>query len=51
MRYYLCSFRGAIAQLGERLNGIQKVRGSNPRSSTKLLTPPIHHPSLGLGGG
>jgi hypothetical protein len=26
--------RGAIAQLGERLNGIQKVRGSNPLSST-----------------
>ena len=26
--------RGAIAQLEERLNGIQKVRGSNPRSST-----------------
>ena len=25
---------GAIAQLGERLNGIQKVRGSNPLSST-----------------
>ncbi len=32
--------RGAIAQLGERLNGIQKVRGSNPRSSTNTpLTP------------
>jgi hypothetical protein len=27
--------RGAIAQLGERLNGIQKVRGSSPLSSTK----------------
>ena len=26
--------RGAIAQLGERLNGIQKVGGSNPPSST-----------------
>src|SRR6266566_3472224 len=26
---------GAIAQLEERLNGIQKVRGSNPLSSTK----------------
>ena len=25
---------GAIAQLGERLNGIQEVRGSIPRSST-----------------
>ena len=32
--------RGAIAQLGERLNGIQKVRGSNPLSSTNAsLTP------------
>src|SRR5437016_11517526 len=29
--------RGAIAQLGERLNGIQKVRGSNPLSSTTSL--------------
>ena len=25
---------GAIAQLAERLNGIQKVKGSNPFSST-----------------
>jgi hypothetical protein len=27
--------RGAVAQLGERLNGIQEVRGSTPRSSTR----------------
>ncbi len=27
--------RGAIAQLGERLNGIQEVGGSIPPSSTK----------------
>jgi hypothetical protein len=26
--------RGAIAQLVERLHGMQEVRGSNPRSST-----------------
>ncbi len=26
---------GAVAQLGARLNGIQKVSGSNPLSSTK----------------
>ena len=26
---------GAIAQLGERLHGMQEVRGSIPRSSTK----------------
>ena len=29
-------FYGAIAQLGERLNGIQEVRGSIPRSSTNF---------------
>ena len=28
------AFRGAIAQLEERLHGMQKVRGSSPRSST-----------------
>ena len=28
---------GAIAQLGERLNGIQEVRGSTPLGSTKSL--------------
>lgn len=26
---------GVVAQLGARLNGIQKVRGSNPLNSTK----------------
>ena len=26
---------GAVAQLGERVNGIDEVRGSNPLSSTK----------------
>jgi hypothetical protein len=30
----LCKL-GAVAQLGARLNGIQKVKGSNPFSSTK----------------
>jgi hypothetical protein len=29
-----CVCRGAVAQLGERLNGIQEVRGSIPLSST-----------------
>ena len=29
-------FRGAVAQLGARLNGIQEVEGSNPSSSTIL---------------
>src|SRR3989440_9411875 len=28
--------RGPVAQLGARLNGIQKVRGSNPLGSTKF---------------
>jgi hypothetical protein len=27
--------KGPVAQLGARLNGIQKVRGSNPLRSTK----------------
>ena len=29
---------GAVAQLGERVNGIDEVRGSNPLSSTKFPT-------------
>jgi hypothetical protein len=29
------SLRGAVAQLGERLNGIQEVVGSTPIGSTK----------------
>ena len=29
---------GGIAQLGERLNGIQKVSGSIPLTSTKMKT-------------
>ena len=37
-RYYIRKLKpaenGAVAQLGERLNGIQEVRGSNPLSST-----------------
>ena len=28
--------RGAVVQLGERLNGIQEVRGSTPLGSTKV---------------
>jgi hypothetical protein len=31
------SKKGAIAQLGERLNGIQEVRGSTPLGSTRSL--------------
>ena len=27
---------GGVAQLGERLNGIQEVMGSNPTISTKM---------------
>ena len=33
--------RGAVAQLGERLNGIQEVVGSIPISSTNPLLPPF----------
>ena len=29
--------RGAVAQLGERFNGIEEVGGSSPPSSTKFL--------------
>jgi hypothetical protein len=32
-------FRGAIAQLGERLTGSQEVGGSNPPSSTSIVRP------------
>lgn len=31
----LLKWRGLVAQLGEHLNGIQEVRGSNPLESTK----------------
>ena len=31
----ITKFSGAVAQLGERLNGIQEVRGSTPLSSTR----------------
>ncbi len=30
--------KGAVAQLGERLNGIQEARGSTPLSSTMQIT-------------
>ena len=33
-----CS-RGAVAQLGERLNGIQEVEGSIPFGSTRFPSP------------
>ena len=39
---------GAVAQLGERLNGIQEVRGSTPLGSTKLKT---MKPAARKGGG
>ena len=34
--YNLKSFRGVLAQLVERLNGIEEVTGSNPVGSTFL---------------
>ncbi len=36
--YNLNSFTGVLAQLVERLNGIEEVRGSNPLGSTFYLT-------------
>ena len=38
---------GVLAQLGERLNGIQEVRGSIPLSSTNLHKD--HYPLSGCG--
>jgi hypothetical protein len=35
---YLLSFRGGLAQLGERFNGIEEVSGSIPLSSTTLFS-------------
>ena len=35
---------GAVAQLGERLNGIQEVVGSIPIGSTKILQSKILEP-------
>jgi hypothetical protein len=32
-------FHGAVAQLGEHLNGIEGVKGSNPFSSTIIIFP------------
>ena len=40
------SFCGAVAQLGERHNGIVEARGSIPLSSTKKGTVPIRGQSL-----
>ena len=31
---YTCILRGAVAQPGERFNGIEEVAGSSPASST-----------------
>ena len=36
------SRKGAVAQLGERLNGIQEVSGSTPLGSTTSPLDPIH---------
>ena len=35
----MCTLPGGVAQLVERLNGIQEVRGSTPLISTKAKTP------------
>ena len=37
---------GAVAQLGERFNGIEEVRGSNPLSSTKYIFDTTPQPAL-----
>ena len=42
-RVIICLARGGIAQLVERLNGIQEVRGSTPLISTKLELSEHHY--------
>ncbi len=37
LREFRVRFCGVVAQLGERLNGIQEVRGSIPLSSTIFI--------------
>ena len=39
--YRTGSRAGAVAQLGERLNGIQEVRGSIPLGSTNAFRKPL----------
>lgn len=46
----LDSSRGAVAQLGERLNGIQEVRGSIPLGSTKSPFAARQAPAAARGG-
>jgi hypothetical protein len=41
--YVILYARGAVAQLGERLNGIQEVVGSIPISSTIIFQGPTFH--------
>ncbi len=43
--YNLNSFAGVLAQLVERLNGIEEVTGSNPVGSTYISDWPLHHGS------
>ena len=44
--YVLGPSWGAVAQLGERLNGIQEVRGSIPLSSTRYIRQPAEFIAL-----
>ena len=39
LAYSLAAVFGAIAQLGERLHGMQEVGGSIPPSSTRFIHP------------
>ena len=42
-------FCGVLAQLVERLNGIEEVRGSNPLGSTTLASHRLGNQIVGLG--
>src|SRR3989454_7716974 len=48
--HHFLQHRGAVAQLGARLTGSQKVRGSNPLGST-TTTSGIHQARCGVGAG
>lgn len=49
LRQSACPFCGVLAQLVERLNGIEEVRGSNPLGSTTHALHRFGNQIVGLG--
>ena len=41
----MLAYHGPIAQLGERFNGIEEVKGSSPFRSIEAVFPKLHNPS------